>query len=160
MSEKTARIEGLIGSLWTHLGRSQQALADRLGEVDYNRLSPALFTAFATGADGMLKLSDAEGETLWYSFAETAQELARAGRVTKEECAAMSAVMDETSEAITQACERELVEAEADQRNPLTALLKGVAQTLSLDYELVRDAVGPGLGDFLAEADQIPLDQM
>lgn len=157
MSESTARIEKLIGSLWTHMDRGQNALKERLGEIDHSRVSPALFATFASTADGLLKLGEGESESMWYSFAEVVEELAKAGQMTREQCAAMSAVMDETSEAITRACEQELVEAE--RRNPMAAVLRGTARVLALDEALVREAVGPSLVEFISESGQLLPDE-
>lgn len=156
MSESTARIETLVGSLWTHMEQAQHALREKLGELDPIRVSPALFTMFANTADGMLKLSDSEGESLWYSFVEVADTLLKSGQITRAQCAEMSACMDETSEFIIQECERELVESE--RKNPLAAILNGTARALELDQELFRDEVGPILAEFISEADQLPAD--
>ena len=156
MSRKTTRIDQVIGTLWNSMERSQKALEEMLGEVDTTVVSPALFTMFATSVDGLLKLSEAEGESLWYSFAEVADTLLKQGQITREECAKMSCVMDDTSEAITRSCERELVEEE--DRNPIVAVLNGCADILGLDHDMMRQAVGPILAEFISHADDIPLD--
>ncbi len=157
MSEKASRMDRLIGSLWTHMDQGQAALKEQLGDIDQVQTSPALFTMFATTADGLLKLGEQEAESMWYSFAEVADQLLKQGQVTREQCAQMSARMDETSELITRACERELVEAE--QRNPMAAILKGTAEALHLDHELVINTLGPILADFLAQEDQAAREQ-
>ena len=148
MEDTRTKGERLRDGLWVSLECSGEALAKEAEGLERRAWMPALFALYASSAEGLLALKEEEIQQLWDSYDDRVEALIQGGQLAREDAEEMEETLQATADAITDSCTMLL--GRGGENNPLSAVLKGAAKAMELDYDLLTRTAGTNLAAFLS----------